>query len=78
MKRREEEREEVGIKRWREGRKEGEFVRARERKQRKFIPISSSHRARDDLRCQFSPDPKEEIAAHLAGYGTIRSGKHHS
>lgn len=32
-------------------------------------------RARDDLRCQFSPDPKEEMASHLAGYGTIRSGK---
>ena len=53
-------------------------MREGERKQRKFIAISSCHRARDDLRCQFSPDPKEEIAAHLAGYGTIRSGKLHS
>ena len=38
-------------------------------------PTIESHRGRDDLRCQYSPDPKEEIAAHLAGYGTINSGK---
>jgi hypothetical protein len=43
-----------------------------------YYCATESHRARDDLRCQFSPDPKEEIAAHLAGYGTIMSGKRHS
>ena len=32
-------------------------------------------RAGDDLKCQFSPDPKDEIAALVTEYGKVLSGR---